>query len=276
MRVGSLLRLVFIGLLQASPSIQTGNDNSTAPYTYPTRVLANVTVIDTPLVRAAQTYARAHSSDVVWSHVMRGWLYGSLILTHNATLRAQVDPEVQAVAAILHDLGWDQTPGSETVSADRRFEVDGAIAACEFIHAHHHHSDDANATTDAVNLGDGGSDPWDESTGRTQLVWDAIALHTQDSIYMYKQPVVMVVGAGILIDFAGPAHGVTREEYDAVVAEFPKIDFVAGVNRTLVWLCRSKPATTYDTFMQPWGDDFVANYSSIGKRAFDLILGGSS
>lgn len=26
-----------------------------------------------------------------------------------------------------------------------------------------------------------------------------------------------------------------------------------------------------DTFMQPWGDNFVANYSAEGYRVFDII-----
>jgi len=153
-------------------------------------------------------------------------VYGTLIISHNETLRATVDAEAHAVAAILHDLGWDQTPKSTVISADRRFEVDGAIAARDFIHSH------------APN-----PKAWDDH--RVQLVWDSIALHTQQSIYMYKEDNVAVTGLGILTDFTGPTAGVTQQEYDAVIAAYPKTQFKEGVNETFIWLCQTKPSTTW-------------------------------
>ncbi len=180
------------------------------------------------------------------------------------------------MAAILHDLGWDQTPNSTTVSVDRRFEVDGAIAARDFILSHVH-----------------GQNAWDNH--RVQLVWDSIALHTQASIYKYKEETVAVTGSGILMDFQGPSDGVTQQEFDSVLAAFPKMQFEEGINQTFVWLCMTKPETTYgesrlapfhlslhrpigcnvniqpDTFMQPWGDNYVANYSANGYRIFDVL-----
>ncbi|ELR05436.1 hypothetical protein GMDG_01731 [Pseudogymnoascus destructans 20631-21] len=45
---------------------------------------------------------------------------------------ADRDLEVHAVAALLHDIGWD--PTGELVSEDKRFEVDGANAARDFLH----------------------------------------------------------------------------------------------------------------------------------------------
>ena len=143
-----------------------------------------------------------------------------------------MDAEAHAVAAILHDLGWDQTPNSTVVSTDRRFEVDGAIGAREFINSH---ADDPSA--------------WDAN--RVQVVWDAIALHTQRSIYEYKQDTVAVTGLGILMDFQGPAEGVTQEEYDTVEAAFPKTQFKEGVHQTFVWLCQTKPETTYGKSSSP-------------------------
>ncbi|KAH9888226.1 hypothetical protein F4778DRAFT_786041 [Xylariomycetidae sp. FL2044] len=266
----TLLPLALVGLQvsPATPLYIPHNDNGTSSpssssyyyYPYPTRTIANITVIDTPLVREARAYARAHtSSDAIWNHVMRGWLLGAALLARNATLRAAVDPEVHALAALLHDLGWDRTPGAPTVSADRRFEVDGAVAARDFIRE--------RGDPRAWGAGDG------DGRRRTQLVWDAITLHTQPSIYTYKEPDVAVVGQGILADFAGPSFGITEAEYADVVRAFPRVGFVEGVNDTFVWLCQTKPQTTYDTFMQAWGDNFVANYSAEGYRIIDTILG---
>ena len=191
----------------------------------PRRQIAGVSVVDTPIVRAAEDFARQHSSEFAYKHIMRSWLFGALIVERNDTLRGNVDLEVQAVAAMLHDLGWDQTPGSPVVSPDRRFEVDGAIAAREFVKS----KDEAGE--------------WGHQ--RLQLLWDAIALHTERSIAYFKELDVQVVSRGISLDFTGPGLNVGEDEYAAVVREFPKEDLKNGVNDTMIWLCQTKPATTY-------------------------------
>ncbi|KFA72159.1 hypothetical protein S40288_07079 [Stachybotrys chartarum IBT 40288] len=190
-----------------------------------TRELAGVTVVDSPLVRSAETYAQQHSSFAVYKHVMRSWLYGVLMINMNQTLSDNIDLEVHAVSTLLHDLGWDQDVNSTVVSTDRRFEVDGAIAARDFIRGH------------------GNKNKWNER--RVQLVWDAIALHTERSIAFYKELDVQVVSQGIQMDFFGPSYGVTETQYARVEALFPKNDLRSSVNETLVWLCATKPATTY-------------------------------
>ncbi|KAK8033508.1 hypothetical protein PG991_002906 [Apiospora marii] len=267
-------------LVAASPLSFTPPQPQSAGHvaSYPNRTIAGVTVIDTPVVRVAQAHARAHASDFVYNHVMRGWLFGVLLWNHqvqqaqeyisnshgNTTAIATAvdapeafDLEVHAVATLLHDLGWDQTPGSPFISPDRRFEVDGAIASRDFLSQYQRNHTATGA-------------PWDHR--RTQLVWDAIALHSTDSIHKYKEAEVRVVGQGIWMDFEGPRLGVTAAEYAAVVAEFPQAGFRSGANETFVWLCASKPTTTYDTFMQPFGENFVANYSAKGQRAYDIIM----
>lgn len=213
----SLTPFIFYSLFSLSTSLVIPSTS--------TKVIANVTIPNTPIVRAAQAYARQHSSDFVYKHIMRSWLFGVLLIQANSTLRATIDMEIHAVATILHDLGWDRTPHSHLISSDRRFEVDGAIAAVDFIRHHH----------------DGRG--WEDR--RVQLVWDAIALHTERSIAYFKEAVVQVVSRGISLDFTGPGMDVSKNSYEAVVREFPKQDLKAGVNETIVWLCQTKPATTY-------------------------------
>ncbi|KAB5540552.1 hypothetical protein GE09DRAFT_260142 [Coniochaeta sp. 2T2.1] len=237
-----------------SSSLSDNNPVYPLPDRYPKRTIAGVPVPDTPLIRAAQVYAQSHADDTVYRHIMRSWLFGSLLLHHNATLAATVDEEVHAVAIILHDLGWDRTFNSSLVSHDRRFEVDGAIAARNFIRSHSRGRE------------------WEER--RVQLVWDAIALHTEPKYFTYKEPEVAAVGTGIVLDFIGPAYGIPEEEYAAVVREFPNEDLVSGTVDALTWLCRTKPETTYDTFMQPYGERFVEGYSAVGQRAIDNLLAG--
>lgn len=123
----------------------------------------------------------------------------------------------------------DRTSNSPFVSPDRRFEVDGAIAARGFIRTHR----------------DGAR--WEER--RVQLVWDAIALHTEPRIAWFKEPDVAAVQKGVGMDFQGPSFGVTSEEYNAVVGEFPKQGFRDSLNGTMIWLCQTKPQSTYGTFL---------------------------
>jgi hypothetical protein len=257
MRAASLLQALMLGLqVSLATQLNLAITNKLNGPDYPTRKIANVTVVNTLLVQDALVFAREHSDNTVWNHVMRSWLFGSLILQNNPELRAAVDTEVHAIAAILHDLGFDETPGSPIISPDRRFEVDGAIAARNFIRSHPDGKD------------------WEER--RVQLVWDAIALHGLPSIYTYKEDDVVVMGQGVNMDFSGPGNNVSQAQYDAVLHEFPKDEFPASVKDKFVWLCRIKPATTYETTIQPWGDNFVEGYSAIGHRAIDRILGNGS
>ncbi len=223
---------ILLVAIQLQPSTQAYIDSQNRPpygNDYPTRTIAGVDVIDTPIVRAADHFARQYSSDFVYKHVIRSWLFGAMIIANNKTLRNTVDLEVHAVSALLHDLGWDRTPNSPIVSQDKRFEVDGAIAARGFIRNNTH------------------GEHWDER--RVQLVWDSIALHTQPSLHDYKELEVMIAGNGILSDFTGPLLGIGDEEYSAVVDEFPNKDLAPGVNETFIWLCQSKPSTTYGKFL---------------------------
>ncbi|KAM0268758.1 hypothetical protein ACHAPA_004683 [Fusarium lateritium] len=231
---------------QARSTLHTG------PHDYPTREIAGIPVINTPIVQAAGAFALEHSSHATYKHVMRSWLYGVLMIDANDTLSQTVDLEVHAVATLLHDLGWDMAQDSTTVSTDKRFEVDGAFAAREFIHQH----------KDGKEWGD----------SKIQLVWDAIALHTERSIAYFKEVDVQVVSKGISMDFSGPAYGVSEEVYAAVAKAYPKDDLKDQVNQTIIWLCATKPQTTYDTWMQPFGERYVDGYNVMGKQRIDIIF----
>lgn len=174
---------------------------------------------------------RQYSSDSLYNHVMRSWLFGALIVNHNETLSQTVDLEAHAVAALMHDLGV--TEGSPFISTDRRFEVDGAFAATEFL------------------SGDDSGKDWDGR--RVQLVWDAIALHAENAISKFKEPSVAVTSDGVRVDFLGPSYGVTSDEYAAVVNEFPTDGFIAGFNSSLLWIAETKPNSTY-------GKSFLAGF----------------
>ncbi len=169
-----------------------------APGSLPTRVVAGVTVPDTPLITKAIEYVRQYSTDDTFNHIIRSFLLGFIIADKVLPER---DREVHAITAIMHDLGFPigHPPHSEIITKDKRFEVDGANAARNFLRKE--------------------APDWDKH--RLQLVWDAIALHTIGTIVFEKEPEVQACSYGIWADFQGPdrvAGGLlTWDEYNPIV-----------------------------------------------------------
>lgn len=241
--INNLLPLSHISLtMAASPSPQC-----------PTRVIANITVPDTPLIQHALDHARTHSTPGVYNHFLRSWLYGTVIASKVPAFQT-IDKELHAIAAILHDLGWD--PTGALVTSDRRFEVDGADAARAFLRSK------------APN--------WDEH--RLQLLWDTIALHTTPSIVRYKEVEVALTGIGIAADFSGPnnvtAPGLTWEEWNGIVETFPRTGLQGEVRGIAVHLCQTKKATTVDNWVSQFGEKYIPGFSLAGERVIDYIEGG--
>jgi len=231
------------------------NQTPTTMPTLPTRVLAGVAVPDSPLITKALSYTKAHLNAMAYNHVVRSWLFGVIIASKTpAPHDHDLDLEIHSIAALLHDLGWDTT--GALVSADKRFEVGGANAACDFLRREAPH--------------------WDGR--KVQLVWDAITLHTTASISVYKEAEVAATTVGIMADFVGP-EGVqggrlSKGEYERVLKEFPRLGMREGVKEIMCHLCRTKPETTYDNFVAGFGDRFVEGYSLEGRRVVDVMEGG--
>ena len=114
-------------------------------------------------IEAAFEYAKQHISDVTLNHSLRTTAFALLLIPKVPPLTAtNLDPEVVVLSTLLHDMGWTHT--KSLVSSDKRFEVDRANIVRDF----------------AKSLTTSGNEPWD--SGRFQLLWDAIALHTTPSI----------------------------------------------------------------------------------------------
>jgi hypothetical protein len=153
--------------------------------TYPTRLFAGITVPDTPTITKAIAYARANQDDQTYNHVMRSWLIGTASISHlPPNITHGIDLEAFAMAAILHDLGLNLN-NSDIASPDKRFEVDGANAAVNFLR----------------NEGQNGT--WSEE--RLWEVWHAIALHTTPSIAVHDRPLVWSTCVGVGTELLGPA-----------------------------------------------------------------------
>lgn len=194
-------------------------------------VLAGIKVLDTTLVRDAVELSRSLLEPYLFNHVMRSWLFG--ILLSDGTKPAP-DPELLAVSAILHDLGL-----TDRYTAENRFEVDGANAARAF-------------------LKDRGI-----STQQTQVVWDAIALHTTASIALHKEPEVVMTHSGITVDVIGIGlERIPQDKLRAVLTEFPRLVFKNQFKERLCSVVRRKPATSFDNVLRDFGSRYIEGFTA--------------
>jgi hypothetical protein len=193
-------------------------------------VLAGIKVTDTPLVRDAVELARTSLEPYLFNHVMRSWLFG--VLLSEGAERAP-DPELFAISAVLHDLGL-----TERYTAENRFEVDGANAAREFLKDR------------AI------------STQQTQVVWDAIALHTTPTLALHKEPEVIMTHSGIAVDVLGVGlDRIPEDKQRAVLTEFPRLAFKNQFQVSLCNAVRQKPATTVDNILRDFGIRYVEGFA---------------
>ena len=153
---------------------------------------AGIKVPDTALVHDAMDLSRSLLEPFLFNHVMRSWLFG-IVLAESAAIAP--DAELLAVAAILHDLGL-----TERYNGENRFEVDGANAAREFLKER------------------------GISAQQTQLVWDAIALHTTPTLALHKEK--------------------------------------NGLKECLCNIARRKPESTFDNIVRDFGVRYVEGYTS--------------
>lgn len=193
--------------------------------------LANIEVVDTPLVKDSIDLAQTLNSPYLFNHVMRSWLIATIIASES---EVKPDPEVLAVAVILHDLGL-----TKKYESANRFEVDGANAARNFLQGRGLNAQDQ------------------------QLVWDAIALHTTVSIASHKQPEVAVCAAGIGCDILGfGLDKIPAEQIGAITAVYPRLAIKERFKNDMCAIVRAKPQTTYDNFVRDFGKSYVAGYEA--------------
>jgi hypothetical protein len=197
-----------------------------------TRLLAGVTVPDTPAISRAIELARERSEPYLFNHAMRSWLFAVILAQLKQTTH---DGEVLAVTTILHDIGL-----SESFDGPLRFEVEGANAARTF------------ARNEGI----------DER--RAQLIWDGVALNSTPSISLYKETEVALCTGGIGLDWGGFGYeAIPESQVAAIVEVFPRLEMKQQFTRAVCRIVETRPSTTYDNFAGDFGERFVPGY----KRA---------
>jgi len=240
---------------------------------FKTRILAGVKVPDTPLITAILDFSKEYYDEMSYNHVVRSWLLGALIASKTPTFTSPIsdspvpfDAEIQAISALTHDVAWDcRKAGENFCTATKRFEVDCADGAITVLKRHF-----KKQPQDGVG--------WDDR--KLQLLWDAVALHSIPSIAYHKEPEVAMTCSGVRADFVGtnfPGGLVTWDEWDVIVAEFPRVvkvgkegveeEFKVSVMGLLKALCEDKPETTYDNLVGNFGEAMFEEFKE--KRALE-------
>jgi hypothetical protein len=183
------------------------------------------TIPDSKLANDVTQFVRDTESDLLFLHSSRVFLWGAL---KGERMDLTFDAELLYVAAMFHDIGL--TAGYH--DSQRRFEVDGAYAARDFLLA------------------------YDIPERDIEKVWNAIALHTTPGIPEHMHPEIFLVQAGAGMDVAGRGYEeFTTEQRDKVVTAFPRgEDFNNRMIEAFYDGIKHRPHSTFGTF----NDDFLA------------------
>jgi hypothetical protein len=179
--------------------------------------IAGIPVPDSSLAREATEFVQDVSTQLLFDHSRRVFLWGSL---QGEKLGLDYDPELLYVGAMFHDIGLVEGHRSE----HERFEIDGANAAREFLERHGLPEE------------------------RVMTVWESIALHTTPEVPRYKQPEVRLVTLGVEYDVLGLHFDeLSADQREAVVAAHPRTGFKTGIVEAFSAGMREKPETAFGT-----------------------------
>jgi hypothetical protein len=188
--------------------------------------VAGIRLPDSALARRAVELASRVSPEVVFTHVMRTFVFGSLV---GRAQGLRYDEELFFLAAVLHDLGLS----AEFRSAER-FEVAGADAADRFLK-------DQGVAED-----------------RREIIWDAIALHTSVGIASRKRPEIALVHLGAGVDVIGLAlDKLPPELVEQTIAALPRHDFKRAFIATFIEVIGQAPNSATMTWLSEFANHHV-------------------
>jgi hypothetical protein len=148
-----------------------------------------------------------------------------------------------------------ERPDSPYQSTTYRFEIVSGVAAVNFIKGH----------KDAKN--------WDET--RLEKVYDGISLQTIIGVPDFKNIDVKWIVESIGFEFPRPrSDAIPAKFYDSVQGAYTNSTLFRGTNDTFTRFVVKAPEPSYNTFLAPFGENYVPGYSENGHRLFDLIQGG--
>ena len=92
-------------------------------------ILSGIKIPDSKIAREAAELVRQHETEMLYNHSVRVFVFGAM---KGVRQNLKFDSELLYLAALFHDLGLVDAYHTDT----KRFEVDGADAAREFLRSH--------------------------------------------------------------------------------------------------------------------------------------------
>lgn len=179
------------------------------------KTVAGIQIPDSSIAKQATELLVEHGTEFLYNHSLRTFLFGSL---NGKQKKIKYDKELFYVSSVFHDLGLMP----HYSSPDKRFEVDGANAARDFLKSH------------------------GLSNQALQLVWDAIALHTSPGIAEYKEAEVALLNYGVALDVVGRGYAdLSKNDKEEILQLFPRTDFKKTIIPTFFAGFSHKPETTF-------------------------------
>ncbi|CAM3939301.1 HD domain-containing protein [Bordetella muralis] len=171
---------------------------------------------DSQLAREIKELVRATENDLLFNHSCRVYQFAALAGKRRGI---KFDEELLYAGAMFHDMGL--VPAHSSI--DKRFEVDGANVARDFLSSHGIAKSDVDT------------------------VWTAIALHTTPGIPEYMDPVIALLTAGVEMDVLGFAYDEYSDaQRDAIVHAFPRpVHFKEDIIQAFYDGIKHKPHTTF-------------------------------
>src|SRR3954452_23706556 len=196
---------------------------------------------DSLLAKEATDIAREYSTDLLFNHSMRVYLFAA---EQGRQEKLRYDPELLYIAAAFHDLGLTK----KFSSPKDRFEVDGANAARQFLTAHHVPED------------------------QVATVWEAIALHTTPGITQYMRPEVALLYSGVGLAVLGRGlETFPADLRETIVAQSPRKNFKQEFLKAYFAGFAHKPETTYGTVNVGVCEQFIPGFKNL--NACELMAG---
>lgn len=175
-----------------------------------------IRIPDSKMCRDATERVRDSESELLFHHSSRVYYWAALA---GQARQLNVDHELLYIGCMFHDMGLTH----EHCSCDKRFEVDGANTAREFMQQY--------------GISGQGIDK----------VWTAIALHTTPGIPEFMEPVIALVTAGVEMDVLGINYQAYEDDVrHAVVNTHPRTaTFKEDIIQAFYDGIKNKPQTTF-------------------------------
>ncbi|QWF83967.1 HD domain-containing protein [Amycolatopsis sp. CA-230715] len=203
----------------------------------------------TPLAEAVVNLVRPVETPSVFNHSIRTFLFARVAAARLALLAGRdYDQDLLFAACAMHDLGV-----ASDGRHDRRFEVEGADRAAEFL------------TGQGV------------STKDADQVWQAIALHTSPGIAERRGVLCVLVREGVALDFGGPAganhlDALTDEQADAIHTAYPRLEMIRSLTDAIVAQAAKNPANA-PRYTIP--GEFLRERETYGRTRMEHACGSS-